>query len=31
MFGNAADRHMQQVYPLAQAWIRLGTRDKLTP
>jgi CubicO group peptidase (beta-lactamase class C family) len=27
MFGNAADRHMQQVYPLAQAWIRLGARD----
>jgi CubicO group peptidase (beta-lactamase class C family) len=31
MFGNAADRHMQQVYPLAQAWIRLGAKDRLTP
>lgn len=31
MFGNAADRHMQQVYPLAQAWIGLGGLGRLTP
>ena len=31
MFGNAADRHMQQVYPLARAWIGLGTKDRLIP
>lgn len=26
MFGNAADRHMQQVYPLAREWIGMGSR-----
>jgi CubicO group peptidase (beta-lactamase class C family) len=37
MFGNAADRHMQHVYPLAQAWIGMGAKDasdrkdRLTP
>ena len=31
MFGNAADRHMQQIYPLAQAWIGLGQPGRLTP
>lgn len=30
MFGNAADRHMHEVYPLAREWIGMGAR-RLTP
>ena len=30
MFGNAADRHMHEVYPLAREWIGMGARG-LTP
>ncbi|MEN9417180.1 MAG: hypothetical protein RI988_800 [Pseudomonadota bacterium] len=30
MFGNAADRHMQEVYPLAREWISMGS-GRLTP